>query len=141
MLNLIDIPGCIGVSPKPLTEDEYILYFVDSVRDMTNDEIKFYKKKIRIEQLKQETKTAIESGFYSSALGVPHTYDSKLPQDQINLLGAVLKNVDIMFTCINENGIKKQRLHTPAQIRKVMSDGGDWISTNQAKFYAQVDLL
>lgn len=40
----------------------------------------------------------IVSGFFSSALGYPHEYDSE-PEDQLNLIGAAATEGDVYFSC------------------------------------------
>lgn len=40
----------------------------------------------------------IEAGFYSSALGYPHYYDSK-QEDQLNLVGSVASGADMPYAC------------------------------------------
>lgn len=94
-------------------------------------------KAAKIAELKDACRQTIESGFTSSALGTAHTYDSALPQDQINLLGAKLGGVDIAFTCTDANGVKAQRFHTYAQISQVFDDGKAWVETNKAVFWTK----
>ena len=98
-------------------------------------------KQKQILLLKTACKAAIEGGFYSSALGIPYKYDSALPQDQSNLIGAKLAGIDMAFTCTDANGIKWQHLHTAAQISQVYLDGMLHIQTNQALLYSKLTLL
>ena len=86
------------------------------------------RKLLEIDELKRTTKEKIEGGFVSSALGAPHTYETRLPQDQINLLGAALKAKSTKFTCIDANGVKSRKVHTASQMKKVSDDGADYMS-------------
>ncbi len=65
---------------------------------------------------------AIVSGFTSSALGTPHTYDSAL-EDQLNLIGAVGLGIDLPYRCTDASGVKEFRAHTAAQLKQVATDG------------------
>lgn len=118
------------------------IYYVDDIngirRIASQTEILDAVKKYAITRLKQACKSAIEAGFYSSALGSQHKYDSALPQDQTNLVGARLAGVDMMFTCTDEDGIKTERYHTAAQIQQVFFAGMVHIQTQKAKFYEKV---
>lgn len=90
----------------------------------------------KIKQLKDQCTQAIQAGFTSNALGANHIYDSALPQDQINLLGAVMAGIDIDFTSVSEaDGIKAQRPHTATQIKAVYEQGMQHIQDNKKRFY------
>jgi hypothetical protein len=89
----------------------------------------------KVAELKQSCQSAIESGFQSSALGAPHTYDSRMPQDQINITGAGLGGVDRMFTCTDAAGIKCQRFHTAAQLFQVFTDGAAYTESQKIRFW------
>lgn len=89
----------------------------------------------RLIELKRACTAAIESGFQSSALGSPHTYESDKPQDRENLIGARLANQGLLYTCIDSQGVKAQRMHTAAQILQVFNDGVAVVQGNLAKFY------
>ncbi len=91
----------------------------------------------KILQLKSSCKNAIESGFTSSALGSVHTYDSALPQDQTNLLGAVMAGIDLMYTCIDSNNVKQQKLHTAAQMQTLYADAMTHVQAAKGRFYAR----
>lgn len=93
----------------------------------------------KIDELKQACTTAIQSGFTSSALGTPHTYDSELPTDQTNIIGAMvasLSGASIPFTCTDSSGYKEQRLHTAAQLQQVFQAGMQHIVTNKSHYDA-----
>ncbi len=60
----------------------------------------------------------ITGGFWSSALGSPHRYDSQL-EDQMNLTGMVLGGSDCTYACRDEQGVKAFRDHTAEQLRQV----------------------
>jgi hypothetical protein len=103
----------------------------------TLDELKARK----LVQLNQACENAIASGFSSSALGSPYTYESQYPQDRENLIGAKLAGVDMDFTCIDSQGVKAQRPHTAAQIAEVFQDGVAYVQTNRAKYYQLADAV
>lgn len=60
----------------------------------------------------------ISAGFWSSALGAPHRYDTLL-EDQINLTGMVLRGLDGPYACRDEQGLKAFRAHSAEQLRQV----------------------
>lgn len=60
----------------------------------------------------------ISAGFWSSALGAPHRYDTLL-EDQINLTGMVLRGLDGAYACRDEQGVKAFRTHTAEQLHQV----------------------
>ena len=64
---------------------------------------------------------AICAGFHSAALGTPHLYSSQL-DDQLNLTGAILRGLDMLYACRDEQGAKDFRLHTAEQLRQVGDD-------------------
>lgn len=65
--------------------------------------------------------TAITGGFWSSALGSPHQYPSKL-DDQLNLTGSILQGFDSPYGCRDEQDVKELRPHTAKQLRQVSED-------------------
>jgi len=69
---------------------------------------------------------AITSGFTSSALGTPHTYQSE-QTDQLNLIGVVTAGQDDYFKCgvtdANGNVTWNYELHTIVQLQQVLADG------------------
>ena len=69
---------------------------------------------------------AITSGFTSSALGTPHTYQSE-QTDQLNLIGVVTAGTDDYFKCgvtdANGNITWNYELHTIVQLQQVLADG------------------
>jgi len=65
----------------------------------------------------------IVSGFYSTALGSKHLYQSER-EDQLNLLGLASSGADLPFKCSADDGANwSYVLHTARQLKKVMSDG------------------
>lgn len=77
--------------------------------------------KAKIEELNNACEERIVSGFTSSALGTPHTYQSER-DDQTNLLGSVLDNLDSVYKCFD--GVTwAYRPHTIAQLKQVLADG------------------
>jgi hypothetical protein len=120
---------------------------ITSLSELTQDETSFsgeisqhigLTKVDKVKELKEACKGAIEAGFYSSALGTPHKYDSSLPQDQTNLLGAKIAGVDMNFTCTNEAGEKWERFHTVSQISQVYFAGMVHLQTTKAKLYSKL---
>jgi hypothetical protein len=91
--------------------------------------------------LSQSCEQTISSGFTSSALGSPYTYESQYPQDRENLIGAKLAEVDMDFTCIDSAGVKAQRHHSAAQIAQVFQDGVAYVQTNRARYYQLADAV
>lgn len=82
-------------------------------------------KQARIDLINEACEIAITSGFVSSALGSPHTYDSAI-EDQINLIAATLAAMggqSLEYKCFTETGEKQWCLHTPQQMLQVYSDG------------------
>lgn len=67
--------------------------------------------------------TEIVGGFDSAALGSLHHYTATL-EDQANLLGLIAIGLDGEFTCTDAAGVKARRLHTLAQLKQVLADGG-----------------
>ena len=107
------------------------------VRAINNTDLLLRAKKAKIEALKYDCTNAIQAGFTSPALGETHTYDSSLPQDQTNLLGARIAGIDMYFTCTDSNGYKSQKWHTAAQMAQVYSAGMVHLQTQKARFYAR----
>ena len=136
MLNYIKITDSSGISDN--NDGTYTVHFIDGTsRLVTDAEIIMALKSAKIIELKIATSTAINSGFMSSALGAPYRYDSTLPQDQINLLGAVLSGMDVNYTCTASSGVKSQVMHTAAQLQQVFKDGAGWIEFNKANFWSK----
>ena len=110
-----------------------------NVREATLEEILDKSRQEKINQLKIDCNIAIQSGFKSDALGEDYHYDSEMPQDQTNILGARIAGVDMPFTCTDSNGVKAERLHTAQQIVAVFNAGMMHILTNKAKYYSLVE--
>jgi hypothetical protein len=107
------------------------------VRAINDTDLLLRTKKAKIEQLKTDCTNAIQAGFTSNALGENHTYDSSLPQDQTNLLGARIVGIDMYFTCTDSNGYKSQKWHTAPQMAQVYTAGMVHLQTQKARFYAR----
>lgn len=107
------------------------------VRAINDTDLLLRTKKAKIEQLKTDCTNAIQAGFTSNALGENHTYDSSLPQDQTNLLGARIVGIDMYFTCTDSNGYKSQKWHTASQMAQVYNAGMVHLQTQKARFYAR----
>ena len=88
----------------------------------------------QVAALDQACDAAIQGGFVSDALGAPHTYPSKMT-DQQNLASSVLASLfpnlpstwNTPFWCADANGAWNMRAHTAAQIQQVGQDGKLWI--------------
>lgn len=85
-----------------------------------------YSATARIATLSAACEDAITSGFTSSALGAPHTYQSDR-DDQTNLLGshatAIATGQSVPHKCRDGASVWAYRLHTPAQMTQVLADG------------------
>lgn len=83
-------------------------------------------KEQKINMVNTNCKKEIVSGFTSSALGTEHVYQSE-EVDQLNLIGAVMANVDDYFKCgvkdANGDVTWTYELHTVAQLQQVLQDG------------------
>ena len=83
----------------------------------------------------------IVGGFTSSALGAPHTYPSKIPTDQINLMGSVTDSLlpglptgwTTPFWCADASGNWSFAPHTAAQIQQAGQDGKANVANSQGK--------
>lgn len=64
---------------------------------------------------------AITGGFWSSVLGGRHRYSSQL-EDQLNLTGIIVADLDSLYPCRDEQDVKAFRPHTAAQLREVNND-------------------
>jgi len=88
----------------------------------TLDELKASKTN----EINSACEKAITSGFPSSALGTPHTYQSE-QTDQLNLIGVVTAGQDDYFKCGVEdtsgNVTWNYEMHTIAQLQQVLVDG------------------
>jgi len=95
-------------------------------------------KMAKLQEMKAETFWNIQAGFVSEALGAPHTYESET-RDQLNLVCALsfvqATNSDIDYVCIDANGVKAPRTHTPAQMMQVMKDGNEKLANGIKAFY------
>ena len=67
--------------------------------------------------INRDCEAAIMAGFWSDALGSPHFYTTQW-DDQLNLLGAAMRGLEIPYPCRDEQGAKVFRPHTPEQLRK-----------------------
>jgi len=81
------------------------------------------------DKLRSVYSAKIAGGFESSALGSPHTYASGV-EDRINLIGAYVAGVDIMYKCTDSNGVNEFRPHTAKQMAQVFMDGMLFMSSS-----------
>lgn len=84
-------------------------------------------KEEKIFELSALAGAAITDGFASDALGATHTYDSA-EHDQLNLIGAVAAGDSMLYSCRvpgAPGNNKAYKVHTHAQLLKVIQDGRD----------------
>lgn len=87
-------------------------------------------KDIKKAQLNKLCKQTICSGFYSFALGEQHKYESEI-EDQINLLGSIQLNEDMLYRCWNtEETYQEWYFHTAEQLRQAFRDGTVMVRAN-----------
>ena len=99
-------------------------------------------KEQKLTELNDSCSSAIRAGFVSNALGSDHHYSTSSNEDQINLTGAVALGADIFYSCTDTATNKKQmRLHTHAQIKKVLSDGASEKTKLMQRYYDKVELV
>lgn len=85
-------------------------------------------KSLKVAEINTKAESLITSGFNSSALGSPHTYQSDR-DDQLNLLGTYQAGVDSLFKCLPSNSEEWEwKLHTPEQLKQVIQDGAAYKS-------------
>ena len=100
------------------------------------------KKEIKSIEINSDCSRAIRAGFVSNALGSDHHYSTSENEDQINLTGAVALGADVYYSCTDTATNKKQmRLHTHAQIKKVLSDGASEKTKLMQRYYDKVELV
>jgi hypothetical protein len=108
-----------------------------------DDELQIIKN-LKKEELNMLCQRTICSGFYSSALGEPHKYESKV-EDQINLMGAVQLGIDMWYRCWNIEETKQEWYqHTAEQLKQVFIDGSMMVRANLERvsiLKEQIDLL
>jgi len=75
----------------------------------------------KISDIKQAARLERDAGFTSSALGTPHEYGSTL-EDRINLIGANQGGQPTNYNA-KEAGVRVRKVHTQAQMNKVLADG------------------
>lgn len=88
--------------------------------EQTLDEI-IARHAAKVREINEACESAITSGFWSSALGTQHRYDSLL-QDQLNLTGAVIAGEPSPYPYRDEQGVKIFHTHTAEQLRQVSND-------------------
>ncbi|WP_104753699.1 DUF4376 domain-containing protein [Helicobacter salomonis] len=81
------------------------------------------KKQELLGRLNQLADTALSKGFISSALGAPHRYDLRM-EDQMNLTGLVIAQIDSPFRCQAQSApFKEHKPHTKEQLKQVFEEG------------------
>lgn len=141
LFKYLQIPNSSGYSYNSDNGTYSVTFAGQEPRLITDNELLAAIKLQKTDELKTACKTAIESGFTSNALGAVYWYDSSLPQDQTNLVGARLAGVDMNFTCTDVDGVKTERLHTAAQIAQVFVAGMVHLQTQKANFYSRISAL
>lgn len=80
----------------------------------------------KIKGLKAACGQELLGGFYSSALGQAHKYETK-EVDQTNLMGMVLDGESDYYKCWNIEGTAQEWVfHTIEQLTQVFKDGKAW---------------
>jgi hypothetical protein len=137
------IPAFATTIQPPVTNENEIAKFIDETwiveyKAETNpnnpdppEELTLEQTKaIRTAELNSLCQATICSGFYSSALGESRKYESKI-EDQINLMGAVQMNMDMLYRCWNPAGTRQEWYqHTAAQLKQVFMDGSIMVRAN-----------
>ncbi|PAF53242.1 hypothetical protein BKH42_06860 [Helicobacter sp. 13S00482-2] len=103
---------------EPFIKEELPKEYQDKLREILD-----YEKVRKTLELNNACDKLLQS-FESNALGESYIYDGK-QEDQINLMGLVLANIDGFFRCAKKTTPHdKQNIpHTKAQIKQVYSDG------------------
>ncbi|MDO7253881.1 hypothetical protein [Helicobacter cappadocius] len=103
---------------EPFIPSELPISYVEGMKERLD-----YEKIIKETELNNRCNKLLES-FESSALKEAYIYDMK-QEDQINLLGLVIANVDSFFRCAKKaTPNDKQNIpHTKEQIKQVYNDG------------------
>lgn len=127
----IPVDKCIEVTDskyREILDNDFNFYDTEtktfSKKDFrTDNEILAQAKLEKTNKVNSDAKALITSGFFSSALGDSHKYQSD-ETDQLNLLGAVASGVDQSFKCSLDNGISWEwKNHTIEQLQNVLKDG------------------
>lgn len=112
----------IGLSPIPhgftvkRPEPDQIWKNGRWVDDLNTQLAKLYP--LKLTEINDGCAVYIASGFSSDALGDLHCYDSSL-EDQVNLTGMILSELDGLCACTNSAGEKALREHTAEQLQVV----------------------
>lgn len=104
---------------------KYSAAWVPSPSDLPIEEIAEKK----LDEIRAECGAAIESGFYSSALGDQHFYSSDRDSQtntQWNLFAAMVGE-SVNHICYDSDGVRAAREHTAAQMIQVSRDFGGHI--------------
>jgi len=114
-----------------LTKYQYALDEFEEKADLLKNPV-YTLRELKDKQtlkINSSCKSAIVSGFPSSALGSEHIYQSE-ETDQLNLIGVVLDGTDASFKCgiveiIDDKEITtwSWKAHTIEQLKTVFSDG------------------
>ncbi|WP_342653512.1 hypothetical protein [Pseudomonas sp. F3-2] len=88
------------------------------VDDSTRLQILYAEKR---DEINLHCEQAIVAGFWSSALGNPFFYDSRV-EDQLNLNAVIQIGKDSSFPCRDDDGDKQFRAHTAVQLLQVGED-------------------
>lgn len=79
----------------------------------------------RSAELRRACRSAIESGFFSAALGARHLYGNTMA-DQLNRLMAVAGGVGAALWCADEAGSWRRRTHSTEALRQLCADASAW---------------
>jgi hypothetical protein len=134
------LPDELSIDTEDLSSIVYDAV-LDEVREMNASDLLERARELKLSELKEECTKHIQSGFVSNALGSAHYYDSEMPIDQSNIIGAMvaaLSGASIPFTCADSTGYKEQRLHTATQLQQVFQAGMQHIVGNKTHYDAQL---
>jgi hypothetical protein len=81
--------------------------------------VRLYTEKLQA--INTACEQSIIAGFTSTALGAMHRYSSQL-DDQLNLMGAILRGLEMPYACRNEQDVKAFRMHSAEQLRQIGDD-------------------
>ena len=97
--------------------------------------------KLKSDYFDMMTNRTVFEGFTSAATGEDHTYNAEI-ENQLNLVGAVMAGVDMLYTCTNNmSKVKTQIPHTADQIKQVFADGIMFKATTITIFNMKRDVL
>lgn len=114
-----------SLSPNDYSSIVWLNNTIIPKEELDDKLIKLHKSK-KIEELSNQARSKIESGFISNALGYDRFYDGKI-EDQLNIAGATVaadQSGYFLFPCRDPETLEKSYIsHSHEQMIKVSSDG------------------